>query len=112
MVRRFVPTCLVLALGSSVALADPPVAEQQYGWKREVVRVDPKPGEQQHAIISQIMYLNRCVGGCDLKAGADDDASTTVPTSALIDADSHLSQFVHSDTVWNDFVTCMKEIYS
>ena len=109
MLRRLVPTLLVLC--SSSAFAEVPTVEQ-YGFKREVIRIDPPANEPAPALVSQTIYLNRCVGGCQIKKGADDDATTTPITSAIPDGDITLSEFVHSETVWNDFVTCMKEIYS
>jgi len=125
MFRRLVPA-LVLALGPSAALADaptyplstPPPATtdpQSAEWgRREVIRVDPKPGEDpaEHALVSPIIYLNRCVGGCMVMPGNDDDATTANPTSAIVALPSLLSEFQFSDTVWNDFVQCMKEVYS
>ena len=112
MLRRLLPTSLVMVLASGVASADAPVLEKQYGWKREVVRVDPPPGEPKAALISQIIYLNRCAGGCQVRAGMDDDAATTIPTSGIVEADTTFSEFMHGDEVWNEFVQCMKEIYS
>jgi len=113
-------TILSTSAGLGVAVAetsgttfplDTPVTETpKFGYRRDVVVVDPPVGGEAPALISQIIYLNRCTGGCDLKTGNDDDATTN--TSALLDANSTLSTFVHGDQVWNDLMTCMREIYS
>ncbi|HLL23650.1 MAG TPA: hypothetical protein VK427_16040, partial [Kofleriaceae bacterium] len=116
MLRRLVPVWL-LALGTTTALADTPTgltdaSGARYGTKREVIRVPGPPDTTEHALVSPIIYLNRCVGGCTLTRGTDDDATQNKAHPLLISAEATFSPFVHSDQVWNDVVKCVKEIYS
>ncbi|MDQ3337298.1 MAG: MYXO-CTERM sorting domain-containing protein [Myxococcota bacterium] len=65
-----------------------------------------------HALVSPVIYLNRCVGGCLLQPGNDDDATSTNPTSGIVAQQSNLGEFMFSQTVWNEIVQCVKEVYS
>ncbi len=129
MFRRSTPTWVALAssvvcgLGSaSVASAesgpsavftlDTPVSnigESTVGARRDVIVVPPRPGDAA-ALVSPIIYLNRCTGGCTLKTGSDDDA--VMNTTPLVEADTTLSAFTHGEQAWQDLLTCMREIFS
>lgn len=108
MVRRLLPTSLLVVLGSSVAVAEAP----QYGTHRDVVRVFEPEKATEHALVSPIIYLNRCVGGCTLTPGADDDAPNNRVHPQLLPGETTFTAFTHGDTVWNELVQCVKEIYS
>jgi MYXO-CTERM domain-containing protein len=120
MLRRLAAVWVVLVLGTS-ASADtnefglstptPDTTVTEFGKRIAIVRNDVK-AVAEHALVSPIIYLNRCAGGCLLQPGTDDDATTANPTSAIVSGPSNLSEFMFGDTVWNEFVTCMKEVYS
>ncbi|MDQ3364796.1 MAG: MYXO-CTERM sorting domain-containing protein [Myxococcota bacterium] len=100
---------------------DTPVTEQpKFGSRREVIVRPPLPGTVAPALISQTIYLNRCTGGCAVNAGADDDASSTIPTSGIVATNTTFSEFKNAagvagaaaDAEWNALMQCMREIYS
>ena len=101
MLRRLVPIWVVLALGSS-ASAEP-------GERLSVVREPTTPAE---ALAAPTIYINRCAGGCMVMPGTDDDATTTNPTSGIVAQPSALSEFMFSQQVWDEMITCLKEVYS
>ncbi len=109
MLRRVVPTLLLLV--SSSALAGPPVGP--IGTDRQVVydTRPPVPGTEQ-ALVSPLIYLTRCIGGCTLTPSTDDDASQNKISNLLASSQITLSEFAHGDQAWNDLVQCVKEIYS
>ncbi len=63
------------------------------------------------ALSGHVIYMNRCIGGCDLKPG-NDDATTTPITSGITQQNATLVQTDLTDTEWNDIVQCVKEVYS
>lgn len=94
--RGLIVTCLV----SGTALADRP---------RDVMVPMPKvPGTE--AVTSNIIYLDRCAGGCSVTHAGSDDA-TTVPYRSTIGG-GVIQAFSCSDTVWQQVVSCMKDAFS
>lgn len=94
---------VILAAAAGPAAAEEPLTT---GWvplppgMGDVVTADPA---------SQILYLNRCRGGCDINAGRDDSRtnSSSIPWS-----DSHLDPFPHGDTAWTRVVDCVRALYA
>jgi MYXO-CTERM domain-containing protein len=67
-----------------------------------------------HAQAVRVLYFNRCVGGCLIKKGGLDDArlhASIVPDGPE-GAEFLLQEFEHGDVVWNDFMQCVREVYS
>src|SRR5262245_50931738 len=62
------------------------------------------PETQGGGEVSNVIYLNRCAGGCDISPGQDD---SRVNTSGVIDETTHLSEFAWSDETWNAVVDCL-----
>ncbi len=60
----------------------------------------------------KIMYLNRCVGDCTLMPGAEDDAREGISTLLSLPGPHQISAFALGDDVWNDVVTCLKNVWS
>lgn len=65
---------------------------------------------QQHT--SNLIYLNRCEGGCTVYPGYDDSRTN----SSSVVAGTHgqtafISEFRHGDEAWNEIVECVKEVY-
>ncbi len=71
------------------------------------------------APISNVIYLERCVGGCAITGGSTNDArtlTTTIPSAGTYT----ISEFENSqhqtgaaaDAEWADLVTCVQEVYS
>jgi MYXO-CTERM domain-containing protein len=59
---------------------------------------------------SNILFLNRCTGGCTIQAGGQDNSSNNVSTVA--DGTSALSAFRWSETVWQETLACVQDIFS
>lgn len=60
--------------------------------------------------LSNVLFLNRCKGGCQIKASSVNDSrsnESTIPPN-----DSTLAEFNGDDAEWNQIVQCVKEMYS
>ena len=121
MLRRLAPAFVLIALGTSASadtntdpLSTPVPAELQLetGKRLAVVRKNSLRAVVDHALVSPIIYLNRCVGGCIVNPGSDDDATTANPTSGIVAQISNLSEFQFTQPVWDDIVQCVKEVYA
>ncbi|HTM19396.1 MAG TPA: hypothetical protein VL172_02775 [Kofleriaceae bacterium] len=58
---------------------------------------------------SQILYLNRCRGGCDVEPGQDD---ARVDRSSVPSQPSHLDAFDGNDNAWARIVDCVTALYA
>jgi hypothetical protein len=71
--------------------------------------VEP-PADAPHVNrVAHIIYLNRCVGGCLIGAGANDARNNT---SSIIGQTSSISEFQYSDTIWDAVVACVRDEFS
>ncbi len=64
----------------------------------------------QAGLPASTLYLNRCVGGCNVGGGTDDAKALTsrlVPSTGAT-----VSEFAWGDSQWNAIVQCVKEVYS
>jgi MYXO-CTERM domain-containing protein len=79
------------------------------------------PAAAQHAgIVSPVIYLERCKGGCVVRKGADDARgyTSTIPDGAA--TEFALGEFKNSqnltgaaaDEEWNLLMQCVREVYS
>lgn len=59
--------------------------------------------------ISNILYVNRCQGGCTITPGQNDARTNT---SSIAKETSTLAEFAYDDEVWNETIDCIKEVYS
>ncbi len=101
--------------------ADAPVNPLATPWARVAqptyVIQDPAiprlEGDAVHASpqFSNIIYLNKCTGGCQVQPG-NNDATATPIRSAIPDGASTVAQFAYSDAVWQQVVTCVKATYA
>jgi hypothetical protein len=57
---------------------------------------------------ADIVYLNRCVGGCAVEPGAD---SAIGDRSSLIDSGVRIGEWVHGDEGWDELVECVRGIF-
>jgi MYXO-CTERM domain-containing protein len=113
---RRLPTLLALALpvalGPASALAGAPFETLPDADDVELddqgLRVLAKEAvEDNH--VSKILYLERCAGGCVLEPG-NNDARYNI--SSIVGGVSVVSEFHHSEEVWQQVVQCVKEIYA
>jgi MYXO-CTERM domain-containing protein len=121
MLRRLAPALILIALGTSasadtnenpVSTPVPDDSVTELGKRMAVVRYNSPRAVAPHALVSPVIYLNRCVGGCIVTPGNDDDATTTNPTSGIVAQLSNLTEFQFSQQVWDDIVQCVKEVYA
>lgn len=89
------------------------------GRKKMVVTPASQFRSSPAAEVSNVLYLNRCVGGCMVTGGTINDARQHIST--YITMGPHVvSEFKNNagvsgtaaDAEWNMLVQCMKEIYS
>lgn len=59
--------------------------------------------------VSKTLFLNRCAGGCVVEPGRND---ARFDTSSIVDQTSYISEWRHSDAVWQELVDCVKELYA
>lgn len=62
--------------------------------------------------VSNIIFLNRCVGNCTITKGATDARTNTssIPVGAA-GATYTLSAFNKGDAAWSELVTCVRDLY-
>jgi len=71
---------------------------------------DVAPDRIAHAANTNKIFLNRCAGGCFVSQGTTN--STTNRSSILRVGQTTMSAFSRGDTVWNNVVTCVKDIFA
>lgn len=122
----------VLAIPVSIASAGPGEAgDDNSGWgpgpgepgsmvPSGILRgyVQPPPGTPQqteHGAISKIIFVNPCRGGCTFTKSANgtSDAITnqTWLGSAPLGSTITISEFAHSQEVWDATMACIREVY-
>jgi hypothetical protein len=72
------------------------------------VEPEASPGPRPAGISSDIIYLNRCAGGCTLTPGANNSITNK---SNIIPGAVTVSEFAHGDADWDYVVQCVKDIY-
>ncbi len=127
--KRSAAVLVTLALAAGPAVAEPsPTSTPSRGG--ELVGYPDENGDIRHYdqvlpseaftasngadAISPIIFMNRCKGGCLVRASSRNDArtnETTIPQSpdgTMVT----VPEFPWGDTVWDQFMTCIKEVYS
>ncbi|MDQ3337297.1 MAG: MYXO-CTERM sorting domain-containing protein [Myxococcota bacterium] len=96
-----------------IALLIPALASAE-DKRPTVEKMPPGTFVAEHAQTAQVLYFNRCRGGCTITSGSADDARThvsTIPRGA--DGIAYqMTEFKHSDAVWDAMMTCLREVYS
>jgi MYXO-CTERM domain-containing protein len=99
--RSVLAVSLVLSALSAPVLAAP---RGTYIWAPPD-RVDVS---NQRGHNSNIIFLNRCEGGCTITPGFEDSRQNT---SSIIASTSFLDEFPYGDTAWASVITCVRQIY-
>jgi hypothetical protein len=63
---------------------------------------------QPNAHTSNIIFLNRCQGGCTFTPGNEDSRTNR---SGIVSRTSSISQWAHGDANWNKLVSCVQAMY-
>jgi hypothetical protein len=78
----------------------------------ETVWVDPvrdvAPDALAAGSISNLLYVNRCVGDCVLTPGQNDARANT---SSIIESTTTLSEFALGDEVYDEVIACLRDVY-
>ena len=116
--RPSMPTVLALLAAALLASPAPAAAEAPTGDEpvRMFVRL-PRESFIQHATVSPILVLERCVGGCMVRPGPSDARAMT---SGIVSAPSTVDEFTDragqsgaaADETWDALVQCVREVYS
>ncbi len=96
--------CVMIALVGGAAHAGETVTGGWVPLQPGMGRVTVE-GEQE----SQILFLNRCTGGCEIYPGADDSRENR---SSIVRRTSHLAEFGKNEVAWNRVVDCVTALYA
>jgi len=96
---RSLPFALLLVAGP--ALADP---------RTEMVYERVAPDRILQAANTNIIFLNRCASGCLVRQGTTDSRTNYSSISRV--GQGNLSPFSHGDTVWNNVVSCVRDVFT
>lgn len=109
---RFHPLAVAVALAALTSSAS---AESQAVGERpraEKIWVDPihdmPPDIVLAAEVSPIIYVNRCIGGCNITPGPND---ARVNTSSIISGSTTLTEFEHADDIFDQTVECLRAVF-
>jgi MYXO-CTERM domain-containing protein len=120
MVARCAVMLLAFAAAGPDALAEPapsaPLTVEGGPGRRITVDAPPSP----HAQISDVLFIDRCSGGCRVTKGVNDAtaSSSTIPSGN--GTEYTIDEFVNSagltgvaaDADWNAVMKCVREVYS
>lgn len=75
--------------------------------------VNEAPGD-----ISNVLFVNRCVGGCEMIKSETNNSQTY--ESSICDADGNdplgttytVQEFGHGDQAWEDLMSCIRQVYA
>ncbi len=96
----------------NASLPEPVGSERGYVW------MDPTKGDidpqdvvvKGGSVSSRVIFLNRCVGGCTVRAGYE---SSINDTSSIISGTRTIGEFTpDNDQVWNQIVQCVRNMYA
>lgn len=97
-----------MPIGLSSAMAD----QVPLSWERErpwtgYIQVERPPVVQKAN--SNIIFLNRCAGGCTLTPGFDDSRSNQ---SQIIAQPVNIPPYAYGESSWQQVVDCVSELYA
>jgi hypothetical protein len=100
----------LLALFPATGLAQ---ADTPRRFVSERVWVDPVRDLARDArggapAISNLLYVNRCVGGCVLTPGSNDARANT---SSIVKESTTITEFEHGDEVYDAVIECLRDVY-
>lgn len=104
-----VASCLLAGLAAGPARADAPRTDYVPG-----VAVDPAAPAPANGTVSNIIFLNRCTGGCSVRQSNTNDsiANQTWLGGGPENTTYHISAYQYDDAHWQQIVDCVKDVYS
>jgi Bacterial Ig domain len=106
--KRTVLASVLASLAVAPALAADARAERPrgtYSW----VEPDRVELATWRSHTSNVIFLNRCAGGCTITPGNEDSRQNT---SSIPDGTSFIDEFPYGDEAWNELVACVADIYA
>ncbi len=101
----------MFAIAALLAAAAPGIARAQVTRPDPIVVPVPAVSPRDSVSITRTIYLDRCVGGCTVYSGENDDATTN--TSSIPSGGPYtLAAFAYTDAEWQAIVTCVQQVYS
>ena len=106
--------------GSAHASALPPVGTVDLGpaalgrgktgwvWVDPIADLAPDAVETNH--ISNLIFINRCEGGCTIQPGNNDARYNT--SSIAQETTRLISEFAYSDEIWDATIACIRDVYA
>jgi hypothetical protein len=107
-------TGLALAAGSAHAESKSPVLETPRPWTGYVRTPGAAraTGTTSSATSSKIVYVKRCIGGCDVHYAPVDDSRTGASSIAAQGSVRTIGEFKQPLSVWNELMACVKETFA
>ncbi|MCP4447289.1 MAG: hypothetical protein GY811_18360 [Myxococcales bacterium] len=110
----FGPAHLLLLLTSSLMLWAPRATAAEVRKPNKMFRVDSSMVDvaepNQHT--SNIIFLNKCEGGCTVYPGNDDSRSNTSSVVAgTLGQTAFISEFAYGQQEWDEIVDCVTRVY-
>jgi hypothetical protein len=100
----------VAATSLLLATATPALADLPRTRGNDMVITEPGPRKTaRDANGPDTLFLDRCVGGCQILSGGND---ATSDHSSIPSSNKTLSEFQYTDEIWNAVVTCVEETYA
>jgi hypothetical protein len=86
------------------------------GSPRSILRVAADNETLPVGEVSNIIFLNRCVGGCTITwtSGVSDARTnlSTIPRPSGSEDTFNITEFAHGDAKWTELVACVREVYA
>jgi MYXO-CTERM domain-containing protein len=103
------PVTLALAFGSFAAVLFPSSAQAErprssYVWVDESEADIAEPNSHT----SNVIFLNRCKGGCEIRSGRTDSKTNR---STIVRSTVTVSEWSKGDEQWEELVDCVKAMY-
>lgn len=97
-------TSLLVTLPAIAQAKDDPRPRGSYEWVDPELVDDAEPTSHT----SNIIYLNRCEGGCTITRGSESSVNNT---SSIVYGSASIAPFAHGDSDWDEVVRCVRGIY-
>jgi uncharacterized protein (TIGR03382 family) len=99
-----------LALALPLILAASPSASAEERLPSLIHRVDSSTADivEPTSHTSNVIFLNRCEGGCTINPGFNDSRTNH---SSIPNSTSFITEFRHSQEDWEELVSCVRAVY-
>ena len=68
------------------------------------------PLQELAGVTSNVIFMNRCAGGCAVTLSSNDDSRTN--KSAIVSRNGNLGAFPYGDAAWTDVMSCVKATFA